>query len=111
MPVLSLSSNLMADPLLIFPHIPQDNYPINLITAHDAISQIYQHALQISACEDADPLQLSFHCDTITSDALPLLEAIGEDSGVTKDWLVAATTALALVATRLQDYHACIGDR
>ncbi|KAF8131512.1 hypothetical protein EV363DRAFT_1165434 [Boletus edulis] len=43
-------------------------YPANVLAAHDTISGIYQHVLPISARKDADPLRLSFHCDTITSE-------------------------------------------
>ena len=86
-----------------------------MLAAHDTISGIYRHALQISAREDADPLRLSFHCDAITSEALPLLEAIGNDPAVidshSGDWLIAATTALALVAKRLQRFRASLGHR
>jgi len=106
----------MADPPPTFPYLPQDTtYPANVLTAHDTISEIYRRALQISACEDDDPLQFSFHCDVIKSDALPLLEAIGKDPSITdyssRDWLVVATMALASVAARLQDYHASLSNR
>jgi len=106
----------MVDPPPYFPHLPHDtSYPANILAAHDVISGIYQHVLQILAHEDADPLRLSFHCNAITSDALPLLEAIGEDSGVTgcssRDWVVGASIALASVAARLQDYCAGLSNR
>ena len=106
----------MVDPPPYFPYLPQDtSYPANILVAHDTISEIYQHAIQILAHEDADPLRLSFHCDVITNDALPLLEAVGEDLGVagcsSRDWLVAATMALASVTARLQDYHVRLNNR
>ena len=106
----------MTDPPPTFPYLPQDtSYPANVLTTRDTISEIYQCALQISACEDANLLQSSFHCDAIKSDALPLLEAIGEDPSITdyslRDWLVVATMALASVAARLQNYHASLSNR
>ena len=90
-------------------------YPATFLIAYDTLSQIYQYALQVSAQEDANPLQLAFHLDAITSGALPLLEAIEGDPAATdleiREWLVTITVALASIAKRLQDFHASLGNR
>lgn len=106
----------MVDPPPHFPPFPQPfGYPANFLLAHDTISNIYRHALQVSAQEDADPLQLIFHYDALTNGAFPLLEAISEDPVANEpdlgDWLITATTALALVSKRLEDFHTCLGNR
>lgn len=99
-----------------FPHLPQHaRYPTNFLVAHDKISNVYRHALQVSAQEDADPLQLIFHCDAVTNTALPLLEAIGEDPAVIEpvlgDWLIVATMVLGMLSKRLADFRASLGNR
>ena len=106
----------MTDPPPHFPPFPQHTgYSANLLLAHDTISRIYQHALHISAQEDVDPLQLIFHYNAINNDAFPLLEAIAEDPVATEsdlgDWLIMATTALALVSKRLDNFRASLGNR
>jgi hypothetical protein len=106
----------IADPPARYPPFPQPSgYPANFFIAHNTISSKYQHALQVSAQEDADPLQLIFHYDVLTNGTFPLLEAISEDPAANEpdlgDWLITATTALALVSKRLEIFRTSLGNR
>lgn len=62
-----------------FPSLPQPlsgQWSPNLRAAHESISSIYLHAVRVLNQEDSDPLRIAFHIDTISSDALSLLEAL-----------------------------------
>lgn len=77
-----------------FPYLPsrtliQAPWSANILTAHDTLSDIYRHAYRILNQEDADPLQLTFHIETVSGDAIPLLEALARDpqGREMQDWL------------------------
>lgn len=90
-----------------FPPIHSVPWPANFLVAHDAISTIYRRALRVSNQEDADPLQLAFHHDTISHEAMPLLEAMGNDPVSTElvDWLENTAMLLGRLCSRLSNYH------
>lgn len=67
----------------------QNPWSANIRTAHDTLSDIYRRAHRILSQEDADPIQLTFHIDAVSGDAIPLLEALARDpqGHEMQDWL------------------------
>jgi hypothetical protein len=43
------------------------------------MSHIYRRAIRVLQQDDAEPLQLMFHIDSVSSDAIPLREALEGD--------------------------------
>lgn len=67
-----------------FPSLPGFQEPnssgaANVIRAHEVMSDVYRRAIRVLRQDDSEPLQLMFHIDCVSSDAIPLLEAL-EDS-------------------------------
>jgi len=60
------------------------------MSAHNALSDIYQHALQVLGQDQMDPVQIKFHLSAIKGDAIPLLLAVEHNYMSTdlKVWLV-----------------------
>ncbi|KAI6012260.1 hypothetical protein PISMIDRAFT_25874 [Pisolithus microcarpus 441] len=94
--------------LALFPCcVSASSWPANVLTAHDMLSDIYYHALQVLNQEDADPLQLIFHLGAIDSDAIPLLQAIADDpvGNELQDWLKHTVALMGNIFIALSDYH------
>jgi hypothetical protein len=80
----------------------------NIVTAHNIISDLYKHALTVLQQENADPLQISYHINSITSDAVPLLSGIEEESTgnnlpLSEDWLHDGARLLGDIVLHLQE--------
>lgn len=55
---------------------PSQGWPANVYKAHEVMSDVYRRAFRILRQDESDPLQLLFHIDAVSSDAIPLLEAL-----------------------------------
>ncbi|KAF8550528.1 hypothetical protein OG21DRAFT_397958 [Imleria badia] len=64
------------------PPLPQAELPHNLTLAHNAITDIYQYALRVLNQDQMDPIQLKFHLAAVKGDAIPLLLAVGNRTGI-----------------------------
>jgi hypothetical protein len=96
----------------ILPHFPpctmaHTPWPANFLVAYDTLSDIYRCAYCILNQEDADPLQLMFHLEAITADAIPLLEAFEVDprGPEVQDWLSDAATLLGSLSVQLSSFR------
>jgi hypothetical protein len=96
----------------ILPHFPpcttaHTPWPANFLVAYDTLSDIYRRAYCILNQEDADPLQLTFHLEAITADAIPLLEAFEVDprGPEVQDWLSDAATLLGSLSVQLSSFR------
>ena len=78
-PLISLPTSFPCLP----PHDPDQPWSTNIQSAHEVLTDIYQHAFAVLG-EDSDPLRVAFHVDMITADAIPVLHAMemeGESEG------------------------------
>ncbi|KAI6035713.1 hypothetical protein EDC04DRAFT_2897736 [Pisolithus marmoratus] len=94
--------------LALFPHcVGASSWPVDVLTAHDRLSDIYYHALRVLNQEDADPLQLTFHMGAIDDDAIPLLQAIADDpiGNELQDWLKDTVVLMGNIFVALSDYR------
>jgi hypothetical protein len=55
---------------------PNSSGAANVIRAHEVMSDIYRCAIHVLQQDDSEPLQLMFHIDCVSSDAILLLEAL-----------------------------------
>jgi hypothetical protein len=55
---------------------PNSSGAENVIRAHEVMSDIYRCAIRVLQQDDSEPLQLMFHIDCVSSDAILLLEAL-----------------------------------
>jgi hypothetical protein len=58
---------------------PNSSGTANVIQAHEVMSDIYCRAIRVLQQNDVEPLQLMFHIDSVSSNAIPLLEALEGD--------------------------------
>ena len=88
-------------------------WPANLLVAHDSLSGLYQHALQVWNQEDADPLRLDFHLGSLEGDAMQLLGAIeGEPIGTRLlHWLAQTTELFGTLYLAIAGYRDSIRNR
>jgi hypothetical protein len=68
----------------VFPGLPgspglNSSWAANVVRAHEVMCDVYRRAVRVLRQDDSESLQLMFHIDSISSDAIPLLEAL-EDS-------------------------------
>jgi hypothetical protein len=86
-----MSSSMIHELPTNFPPLPPAQsgrgWPANYLKAHQAISDLYSHAIQLLRQDDCDTSWIAFYISTITSDALPLLEALENEGGSTSDHL------------------------
>jgi hypothetical protein len=85
----------------------QNPWSANILTAHDSLSDMYRRAHHILNKKDADPIQLTFHIDTISGDAIPLLEALAHDpQGLEmQDWLSHTAHLLGNISVLLSSFQ------
>jgi hypothetical protein len=102
----------------VFPQFPfraatQVPLSANFLTAHDILSDIYRHALQILNQEDADPIQLMFHIETLSGDAIPLLAALAQNPQGNEmcDWLSRVAGVLGELSAQLSLFQCNIQNR
>lgn len=88
------------------PSSPQAGWPPNLLLAHDALGDIYQHALRVLDQDQMDPIQVKFHLAAIEGDAVPLLLAVEHDYTSTdlEEWSVTAATQFKNLHLALSHY-------
>jgi hypothetical protein len=94
---------------------PHKTWSANIHAAHRVICNLYRHASAVLHLEDADPAQVSFHINAVTSDALPILQAMedeppslfsdasSESSRLPCEWLSAAAQQLGNLVVALRD--------
>jgi|ERR1700722_3567210 len=95
-----------------FPPLPHSrSWPANIQAAHQVLTDLYRNASAVLQLEDVDPLQIAFHLDSITSDAVPVLCAMereGEseqhvgDPQLPEEWLHAGAQVLGELVNSLQ---------
>jgi hypothetical protein len=94
----------------MFPPLPPSLEPsANIEAAHRVLTDIYRHASVLLQQEDADPLRIAFHVDSITSDAIPVLCAMEREGGsehsptrLPEEWLQAGAQVLGELVVALQ---------
>jgi hypothetical protein len=66
-----------------FPPLPVDemSWSANTHAAHKVISDLYAHAVRVIHQDETDPARLAFHINSLSTDALSLLQALAEDGG------------------------------
>ncbi|KAF7987119.1 hypothetical protein HWV62_321 [Athelia sp. TMB] len=73
--------------------------------AHQIIDDIYTRALRVLRQDDSDPLRPHFHIDSISSDAIPVLEALERDEELHMDgmsqWLEEVAAVLGHLVVHL----------
>ena len=55
---------------------PSQGWPANVYKACEIMSDIYHQAFHVLHQEESDPLQILFHIDSVSSDAISLLEVL-----------------------------------
>jgi hypothetical protein len=97
-----------------FPSLPPSQsgqgWPLNYLTAYQIISETYNHAIQILHQDDYKTSCIGFYINAITSDALPLLEALETEGGSTAEslpsaWLQSSAIVLGWVVQALTSYR------
>lgn len=83
-------------------------WPQNIYAADGIIRNIYNGAIRMLRSNDAEPTRVAYHYDTLSSEALPLLEAIKSDSSdadhqLLHDWLLACASLVGEAAAMLED--------
>ena len=83
------------------------SWPVNLLTAYNTLSEIYQHALRAWDQEDADPLCLNYHLGSLYGDAKQLLLAIEEDSigSELTEWLLQSAELIVRLYVCITSYR------
>lgn len=62
---------------LSLPLLPETkNWSAEIQAAYENIQHTYDHAIRVLRAEGADPTRIAFHVDAISSNALPILEAL-----------------------------------
>ncbi|KAG1906262.1 uncharacterized protein F5891DRAFT_1182509 [Suillus fuscotomentosus] len=92
------------------PALPEheNRWPQNVYTAEGIISNIYNAAIRILRSNDAEPTRVAYHYDALSTEALPLLEAIESDTSpaayqLLHDWLLVCARLIGEVAAMLKD--------
>ncbi|KAG1886264.1 hypothetical protein F4604DRAFT_1917997 [Suillus subluteus] len=98
--------------LLSLPLLPETkNWSAEIQIAYENVQHMYNHAIQVLQADEADPTHIAFHVDAISSNALPILEALVPDSDINSDdmleslpvkWLADVATILGCVVSRLE---------
>ena len=89
------------------------SWPVNLLTAYDALDEIYRHALRAWDEEDADPLRLNFHLSSLEGDATQLLLAIEDDPICSEltEWLMQSAELIVRLYASITSYRDNIQNR
>jgi len=96
------------DGLQHFPDFPnrQINHPWspNVIEAHRILSDTYNHVTTILQHEDAEPIRLLIHVETIKRQIFPILSALEDEDEVQldQDWVVCCANIFLRIALQLQ---------
>jgi hypothetical protein len=97
-------------PTMDLPALPEheNRWPQNVYTAEGIISNIYNAAIRILRSNDAEPTRVAYHYDALSTEALPLLEAIESDTSpadyqLLHDWLLVCARLIGEVAAMLKD--------
>lgn len=81
-------------------------WPPNIHEALTRIRTAYASAYRVLQQEDADPLQISYHIDQITSTCIPLLVSVEEEELLPKTWLRECAELLGNVVVELRRFLA-----
>ncbi|KAG1906385.1 uncharacterized protein F5891DRAFT_1244701 [Suillus fuscotomentosus] len=92
------------------PALPEheNRWPQNVYTVEGIISNIYNATIRILRSNDAEPTRVAYHYDALSTEALPLLEAIESDTSpadyqLLHDWLLVCARLIGEVAAMLKD--------
>jgi hypothetical protein len=96
----------------LFPLLPQlpeghERWSPNVLESHRTLSELYRHAKNVASQEDLDPLQVAFHVDSLTSDAIPILVALGSsdvlvETPLPEMWIISAAELLGDTVAELR---------
>ena len=96
----------------LFPPLPQHNlggWPADIHAAHEVIRKAYDHATCVLQSDGfPDPTQVAFHINALSSNALPILEALipssasDEDEHLPLEWIVGVAELLGQAVQDLQ---------
>lgn len=78
------------------------SWPSSIRDSWDRIATEYERVYTLLNLEDCDPLQISFHIDNVTSDCIPLLEALEGDGDVPVNWLLESAQLLGETVRELR---------
>jgi hypothetical protein len=101
-----------------FPSLPEPlsgRWSPNIRAAHATLCSIYEHAAQVLDQEDSDPIRVSFHIDTLSSDGLSILEALeaegdhNPDECLPEDWLHNCASILGDLVVHLYHVKEAVG--
>ena len=91
-----------------FPDLPnrQINHPWspNVIEAHRILSDTYNHVTTILHQEDAEPIRLHIHVETIERRIFLILSALEDEDEMRldQDWVVGCANIFSCIALQLQ---------
>ncbi|KAK7023060.1 hypothetical protein R3P38DRAFT_3317322 [Favolaschia claudopus] len=95
-----------------FPLLPDlplgyDRWSANVLASHQALTELYEHALAVTEQEDLDASRAAHHIDALTSDGKLLLVTLGEsehsdETPVAISWLHSAAELLGNVVYALR---------
>ena len=96
------------DGLQHFPDLPdcQINNPwsANVIEAHRILSDTYDHLTTILRHEDAEPMRLHIHVETIERQIFPIISALVDEDEMQldQDWVVRCANIFSRIGLQLQ---------
>jgi hypothetical protein len=84
----------------------QEAWPTDVQNAHVILCEAYRHAYRLTDLEDPDPLQLAFHINQISTDAIRILQGLeshhSEQGQLPDDWLHNGAVQLGEMVKELQ---------
>ncbi|KAG1848048.1 hypothetical protein DFJ58DRAFT_796677, partial [Suillus subalutaceus] len=98
---------------LSLPLLPETkNWSAEIQAAYENIQHTYDHAIRVLRADGAEPTRIAFHVDAISSNALPILEALTPDADNTDSdemseslpvkWLADVAMVLGCVVSGLE---------
>ena len=91
-------------------NIPHGDLPPSITTAFHALSNLYKRAYNISQQNDPSSIQINYHIDALTSNALLLLEAMSQETQLPDLWIHETAEILSSLVRFLKamDENRCV---